>query len=752
MDPQLDNDIFEDIPDVTPINPGPSDGQGTDTPRDKNKIVYLTFCILGICALSPWVFFTTPSSYWMYKFRDANATADDDPHTKTEMQKSFLSYLSLVATITVTMSLVVNAVLCHRVHINYRILGSIVLLFAFMVMTTCLVDVDTDNPYFREGESQTHQLAFFVFTLVTVALMNVVVAVLLGGVSGIAGKFPAHYITIYAIGQALSGMIAAAARIITLLLGASDEGSAFVYFVFADLVLLFGAGVYAYASRQEYFLHFQHLGVQDESDELELLSMKSMVAQREVMKKIWEEAATGMLTLSVTLCINPSLTSLAVSESSGDDSMWTNEIYIPLCGFLVFNFGDVFGRIIAGWIRWPGPADKGVSLVLSSVRLGMIPLFMLCNLHPRSYLPVYLESDYYYVILSAILGLTNGHLCNSAMMNAATKVGHHHREIVGLLMAAYLGIGSSRHRGNFSALLCYGLIAVIVMSEPLSGDTTRFFSRKLVFVYSTVQAIESDIGKFIDEFIAAKSFTAETFSRIWHQNKFAYVFAEIPHPGDAIEFAETLLSVTRNFFLPPRDMSVRTAALFLLHAFFVVQPVSRRAHVILSTEHFKDVRGHVKWMMANEVTDGLVLLASLVRIGGIFYCLDPQPREPEFFREYNIEAGVVESSRGDVVSGVDPELAERVDTALKQFTYLSEKYSNVCKLLEERLGVEQARRLFPMGTDPIKLPAAGQDVAAETVDEKEQRGGVAGETENESIIDRRRRLRNAAFGFPAAKS
>lgn len=81
----------------------------------RRKIVYLTFCILGISALSPWTFFTTPSSYWMYKFRDVNATDDDvDPHDKTELQKTFLSYLSLVATTTSTACLILNAFLCQR--------------------------------------------------------------------------------------------------------------------------------------------------------------------------------------------------------------------------------------------------------------------------------------------------------------------------------------------------------------------------------------------------------------------------------------------------------------------------------------------------------------------------------------------------------------------------------------------------------------------------------------------------------------
>ena len=109
----------------------------------------------------------------------------------------------------------------------------------------------------------------------------------MGSIAGLSGKFPPTYISAYAIGQALSGLIAAVSRVITLLIGASDEGSAFVYFLFADMVLLFGGAIYFCASRHDFFLHYQYLGLFEEGDDMMALkSMRGLVMQRDILGKV----------------------------------------------------------------------------------------------------------------------------------------------------------------------------------------------------------------------------------------------------------------------------------------------------------------------------------------------------------------------------------------------------------------------------------------------------------------------------------
>ena len=45
-------------------------------PRDRFNAVYLVFYLLGMGTLLPWNFFISVNSYWDYKFRDVNATAN----------------------------------------------------------------------------------------------------------------------------------------------------------------------------------------------------------------------------------------------------------------------------------------------------------------------------------------------------------------------------------------------------------------------------------------------------------------------------------------------------------------------------------------------------------------------------------------------------------------------------------------------------------------------------------------------------
>lgn len=57
------------------------------------------------------------------------------------------------------------------------------------------------------------------------------------GLFGIVGRFPAKYITASVSGQALGGVLAAVAEIVSLWVGASPVRSALVYFIMADIFI-----------------------------------------------------------------------------------------------------------------------------------------------------------------------------------------------------------------------------------------------------------------------------------------------------------------------------------------------------------------------------------------------------------------------------------------------------------------------------------------------------------------------------------
>lgn len=95
----------------------------------------------------------------MYKFRNVTNNATDE---LTPIQAGFTSDLSVSAAVPNTLFLILNAFIGHKIPLKYRMVGSMAFVFLFFIVTTALVEVNTDS----------WQNEFFVFTLSSVVLMN----------------------------------------------------------------------------------------------------------------------------------------------------------------------------------------------------------------------------------------------------------------------------------------------------------------------------------------------------------------------------------------------------------------------------------------------------------------------------------------------------------------------------------------------------------------------------------------------------
>ncbi|CAG0883967.1 unnamed protein product [Darwinula stevensoni] len=285
-----------------------------------------------------------------------------------------------------------------KFNLHTRILGSIAGVLFLFVVTTALVDIDTDH----------HEMIFFTATCVMVAAINAFISLLQGAVVGVAGKFPPEYMGAVVSGQAVSGILASIARVLSLALGISIIHSAFVYFLFADIFLLVGMSLY--------------LGI---------------------FRTIRSLALSVMFVFTATIGVFPAVTVLAVSSARTSGSSWSNEYFIPIACFLLFNCGDFSGRLVAGQLRWPsihGNGEKWI-LFLCCARLVFIPLFMFCNLHPRAHLPVLFPSDWFYVCFMLLFAFSNGYLFCLSMMYAPMKVTVEEQETAGNQLMAFLGLG-----------------------------------------------------------------------------------------------------------------------------------------------------------------------------------------------------------------------------------------------------------------------------------------------------------------------
>ncbi|XP_077286819.1 equilibrative nucleoside transporter 1 [Arctopsyche grandis] len=416
---------------LVPPHPPPSHSPHlSKSPHDNYYMVYCLFYLYGITSMMPWNFFVTANDYWMYKFRDVTPHNGTISIGKTSFQAEFTSYLNIAASIPSTICLIFNMFISHLIPLNIRIISSLSIITLFFALTTVLVQVDTDN----------WQDEFFIVTMITVVIINGAGAVFGGSLFGIAGKFESSYMAAVINGQALGGVIAAIAQILSLAFKVSATHSAFIYFMIGDFMIMFSLFSYIRISRVEYFKYYIYGSLNDTG--ISTNNRMTYVSSLNVLKKIWVYALSLGIVFVTTTSIYPGVTVLVESHHSGAGGDWNNVYFVPVVNYLIYNTGDYAGRVLAGFILKPR-TKSWIVAAIAIARIAIVPLFMMCNAHPRSHLPVIINSDTQYILLMLIFAMTNGYEANISMINAARVVENHEKERASILMGAVLGIGIS---------------------------------------------------------------------------------------------------------------------------------------------------------------------------------------------------------------------------------------------------------------------------------------------------------------------
>ncbi|XP_057368673.1 equilibrative nucleoside transporter 1-like [Daphnia carinata] len=412
-------------------------------PVDRYFGVYILFYLLGMATLLPWNFFITANGYWMYKLRDLNTTSSGNTSHLSPLQLGFTSYLCVTSLVPSTVVLVLNAFVGHKFSFKLRIAGGllgVVLLFTF---TTALVELDTD-PW---------QMSFYFITLVSAFFINVVSSIFQGGVCGLAGKFPSGYVNAVISGQALGGIFASLANIVSIAVGASPTQSAFLYFMAADFTLVLSFCLYMALSSTKFFVFYSHCErtpssqsdplkasdlVEDQEDEA--LIVDTGISYRRIIVQIWPYLFSITLVYIVTLSLFPAVSVLIRSASYDQGFIWNDVYFTPVACFLLMSIGDYIGRTSTGIIPMPSNV-KMWTCILSVMRLAFIPLMIMCNAQPRFHLPVLIPNDAGFVLVMALFAFSNGYLSVIPFAQAPRCVDKKDQETASSLMAAGLGIG-----------------------------------------------------------------------------------------------------------------------------------------------------------------------------------------------------------------------------------------------------------------------------------------------------------------------
>jgi len=122
------------------------------------------------------------------------------------------------------------------------------------------------------------------------------------------------------------------------------------------------------------------------------------------------------------------------AENTG--RMFQPDVFIP-AAFLLWNMGDLLGRISCGWSRLT-MANPMALAVLAVARVLFIPLYFMCNIRGQG---VAIESDSFYWLVQFAFGFTNGWIGSNCMMAAPLFVNEDETEASGSFMGLCLVVG-----------------------------------------------------------------------------------------------------------------------------------------------------------------------------------------------------------------------------------------------------------------------------------------------------------------------
>lgn len=158
-------------------------------------------------------------------------------------------------------------------------------------------------------------------------------AILSGSIFGVIGRFSHKYITAVVGGQALGGIFAAVAEILSLWVGASSVHSAFVYFMVGNFMIVVTLVLYLILAKSVFYKYH----VSDKTGVAALGEDEQQVRPRiicywTIYGKIWPYAISVFLVFAITLSMYPGVTVLIESQGKGKMNKWNGkQVFVYLC-------------------------------------------------------------------------------------------------------------------------------------------------------------------------------------------------------------------------------------------------------------------------------------------------------------------------------------------------------------------------------------------------------------------------------------
>ncbi|XP_021899277.1 equilibrative nucleotide transporter 8 [Carica papaya] len=371
-----------------------------DEPKDTYRMAYIIHFLLGAGNLLPWNAFITAVDYFgsLYPSR----------HVEKVFSVAYLT--SSVLLLLVMMS-------CGRKLISYRLRMNLGFsMFILSLMVPPAMDWASRNCRLDGG---------FFLTVASVVICGVADGLIGGTLGGSAANLPKHYMQAVFAGTASSGVVVSILRIITKAsLPQTPQGlrtSAHFYFIVTTTILLCcilcSNFLYKLPVMQQHYRQVSHAHHTSSSTMPELWA---------VARKI-KSPIVGILTIYVvTLSIFPGFIAEEMKSRLLQD-------WYPILLITVYNVSDFVGKSLTA-VCVASSVNKAVWACMA--RLLFYPLFAAC-LHG----PKWLRTEAPVVVLTFMLGLTNGYLTSVIMMLSPKLVPVTEAELAAIVMVVFLGIG-----------------------------------------------------------------------------------------------------------------------------------------------------------------------------------------------------------------------------------------------------------------------------------------------------------------------
>ncbi|KAG2718772.1 hypothetical protein I3760_03G236200 [Carya illinoinensis] len=374
-------------------------------PRDTFKIAYIIHFLLGAGTLLPWNALITAVDYFAYLY--------PSKHVEKVFSVAYMSSSVLVLVVMLSWS-DWNRRLNFRLRMNFGFC-----MFIISLMVAPIIDWAWCSSCSGSGAPPNGAYSVTVTSVIVCGLADGLVG---GSLIGSAGKLPKEFMQAVFAGTASSGVLVSMLRILTKAsLPQTPKGlrtSSHFYFIVGTIILLCCILscnlLYKLPVMQQH-----HRLVQDDP----LCSRPKFWS---VARKILWPVFGIFIIYLVTLSIFPGF----IAENL--ESKFFGDWY-PILLITMYNIADLVGKSLTATYLLN---SIRIATWASVARLMFYPLFMAC-LHG----PKLLKTEVPVIILTFMLGLTNGYLTSVFMILAPKSVPVSEAEVSAIVMVVFLGLG-----------------------------------------------------------------------------------------------------------------------------------------------------------------------------------------------------------------------------------------------------------------------------------------------------------------------